>query len=200
MLASFAHAVPQGATPPEPPHPAPVASSSGPERTKKSARAGRRYDPVRTAEKVAARKAGWDQTLPRFRARLHDSLQSARSGQPSGGFVPAMALANIDKLVKEDLEQSVSGFFYCVLVHRFTNLSTWQQPLRTTASAKGDRSRHMEDYLKGLLGAIHRARSTPKPDAGDSNEEDTSGAALSRRKRSSLRFDLTRRADLDRVP
>jgi len=93
-----------------------------------------------------------------------------------------VALAKIDQLVKEDLEHSVSSFFYCVLVHRFTNLSTWQQPLRDTAAGMGERSRNVEDYLKGLLGAIRRARSPPKPEAGESDEDDTSVAALSRSK------------------
>ena len=120
-IASFAYAVLQGAAPPDIPLPAPVASSSGPKRTKQAAREVRRYNPLKTAERTASKKEGWDQSLPRFRARLHGTLFSVQDGQPSGGLVPAMALATIDQLVKEDLEQSVSCFFYCVLVHRFTN-------------------------------------------------------------------------------
>jgi len=104
-----------------------------------------------------------------------------------------MALAMINKYVKEDLKRSVSGFFYCVLVHRFTNLSIWQQPLRDAKAGEGERSRNVEDYLKGLLGAIRRVESPPKPEASGSDEDDTSVAALSRRKCffSSLRFGVT---------
>ena len=180
-LSSFAYAVLQGAAPPDDPLPAPVASSSGPKRTKQAAREGRKYNPLKSAERAATKKEGWDWSLPRFRAQLHDTLYSVHDGQPSGGLVPATALASIDKLVKEDLEQSVSNFFYCVLVHHFTNLSTWQQPLRDTAAGKGTRSRNVEDYLKGLLGAIRRVESPSTRDTGDS--DDTSVPALSRRKR-----------------
>jgi len=144
---------------------------------------GRRYDPVRTAERVATKKEGWDRALPRFQARLDEALQSVRNGHPSGGFVPEVALAEMDKKAKEDLERSVSHFFYCVLVHHFTNSSIWQQPLQNMAAGKGTRCRDVEDYLKGLLGAIHRVRSPPNPDAGESDEDETSVAALSRRKR-----------------
>ena len=49
-------------------------------------------------------------------------------------------------------------------------------------AGEGRRSRNVEDYLKGLLGAIRRVRSTSKPDAGESDEDDTSVTALSRRK------------------
>ena len=143
-------------------------------------REGRRYNPIKTAEKAAAKKEGWNQALTRFRTQLHDTLYTVRNGQPSGGLVPAMALAEIEKLVKEDLKRSVSNFFYCVLVHRFTNLSTRQQPLRDTKAGEGTRSRNVEDYLRGLLGAIHRMESTPKPDASGSDEDDTSVPALSR--------------------
>ena len=177
-LSSFAYAVSQDVALPEISLPAPVASSSGPTRTSQSVRESRRYNPIKAAEKAAAKKEDWDRTLCRFRARLHDTLYGVRNGQPSGGLVPAMALAMIDKQVKEDLKQSVSGFFYCVLVHRFTNLSTWQQPLQDTAAGKGTRARNVEDYLKGLLGAIHRV--TLKPGASGSDGDDTSVAALER--------------------
>ena len=182
-LASFVYAVSQCATLPEIPLPAPVASSSGPARTRQSMREGRRYNPIKATEKAAAKKEGWDRTLPRFRAKLHDTLYSVRNGQPSGGLVPAVALAEVEKLVKEDLKRSVSSFFYCVLVHHFTNLSNRQQPLQEIKAGEGTRSRNMEDYLKGLLGAIHRLKSIPKPDASGSDEDDTSVATLSRCKR-----------------
>ena len=43
-------------------------------------------------------------------------------GQPSGGSSPEKALiANITKLVKDELKRSVSCIFYCVLVRLFTN-------------------------------------------------------------------------------
>jgi len=183
LLALFAYAVLQVAASPAVPLPPPVASSSGPTRTRKTTREGRKYDPLRAAEKEAAKKRGWDQALPRFWSQLHDDLYRVQNGQPSGGLVPATAFASIEKLVKEDLERSVSSFFYCVLVHRFTNLSTWQQPLQDMKAGEGTRSRDVEDYLKGLLGAIRRVKSPPKPDAGESDEDDTSVAALSRRKR-----------------
>ena len=182
-LTSPAYPVSQVAGLPATPLPPPVASSSGPTRTRRSAREGRKYDPIRAAEKAATKREGWDLALPRFRTRLHEDLYTVQNGQPSGGLVPAMALATIDKLVKEDLKRSVSGFFYCVLVHRFTNLSIWQQPLRDAKAGKGERSRNVEDYLKGLLGAIRRVESPPKPEVGESDEDDTSVAALSRRKR-----------------
>jgi len=167
---------------PESPLPAPVASSSGPTRTRQSGvREGRRYNPLKAA-KEAEKKEGWDEALPRFRAQLHNNLYSVRDGQPSGGLVPAMAFATVEKSVKEDLKRSVSGFFYCVLVHRFTNFSIWQQPLRDRKAGEGKRSRDVEDYLRGLLGAIHRVTSTPKPDASGSDEDDTSVAALARHK------------------
>ena len=76
-------------------------------------------------EKADVKKDGWNQTLVRFRDEF-DTQHGVHNGQPSGGIVPAMALAKVDKLVKEDLKRSVSVFFYCVFVHHFTNLSTWQ--------------------------------------------------------------------------
>ena len=86
-------------------------TSSGPKRTGKLARKGRRYDPVKSARKKADSSGdNWNQTLVRFRVQL-DTLYSVRSEQPSGGLVPAMALAKIDKFAKEDLKQSVSWFF-----------------------------------------------------------------------------------------
>jgi len=102
-----------------------------------------------------------------------------------------MALARVNKYVKENLKRSVSCFFYCVIAPHFTNLSTWQQPLRNTKAGEGKRSRDVEDYLKGLLKVIHQG--VPTPIQGDeSDENDTTVAALSRRKRffSSLRSDV----------
>ena len=64
---------------------------------------------------------GWDKTLVRFRAEF-DTQYSVHNGQPSGGLVPEMALAKVTKFVKEDLKRSVSGFFYWVFAHHFTNL------------------------------------------------------------------------------
>ena len=81
-----------------------------------------------------------------------------------------MALAKSTKFIKEDLKRSVSDFFYCVFVHHFTNLTTWQQPLRDTKSAEGKRSRDVEVYLEGLLQAIRRVNPTPVPPTGESNE------------------------------
>jgi len=69
----------------------------------------RRYDPIKSAKKADSRSDGWDQALARFRAEL-DTLYNTYNGQPSGGLVPEMALATINKFVKEDLKRSVSGF------------------------------------------------------------------------------------------
>ena len=123
-------------------------------------------------------KDGWDMTLVRFRAEF-DTRYSVHYGQPSGGLVPEKALAEVDKFTKEDLKQSVSCFFYCVLAHHFANLSTWQQPLRNTKAGEGKRSRDVEDYLKGLLGAIRRMGPTSIPAEGES-DEDTIATTLSR--------------------
>lgn len=66
-----------------------------------------------------------------------------------------MALANVGKLVKDDLEKSVSDFFYCILAHHFTNFPTSRQPLQGKKSGEGERmARSTEDYLKGILRAI----------------------------------------------
>ena len=161
--------------------PAPVASSSGVQRTRQSTREGRRYYPIKTAKKKAESKIdGWDQTLVRFQAEF-DTLYSVHYGQPSGGLVPAKALAKINEFMKEDLKRSVSSFFYCVFVHHFTNLSIWQQPLRDSKAGEGKRSRNGEDYLKFLVRAINRT-GVPIPASGESNEDDSAAAVLSRRK------------------
>lgn len=89
-----------------------------------------------------------------------------------------MALASIDRFVKEDLKLSVSGIFYCVFVRRFTNLSIWQQPLRDTEAGKGKRSRDVEKYLEGLLKEI---RPAPIPAGVESGGDRTTVAAFSRR-------------------
>ena len=81
-----------------------------------------------------------------------------------------MALARLKQFIKEDLKRSVSEFFYCVFVHHFTNLITWQQPLRDTKSVEGKRCRDVEVYLEGLLEAIRRVNPTPVPPTGESNE------------------------------
>ena len=61
-------------------------------------------------DKANSKKDGWNQTLVRFQAEF-DTQYSVHNGQPSGGLVPATALASIDKFVKEDLKRSVSDFF-----------------------------------------------------------------------------------------
>ena len=166
---------------PETPFPVPVTSSSGPQRTGQPVREMRRYDPTKPAKrKVDSTKDGWDLTLVRFRAEF-DIVYSVRCGQPSGGLVPETALAKIDKFIKEDLKRSVSGFSCCVLAHHFTHLSTRQQPLRDTKAGEGKRPRSVEDYLKGLLKAIRRVASTPTLAGGESDENDTTMATLSKR-------------------
>ena len=101
------------------PLPAPIASSSGPQRTGKHANGSRKRNPVKSTKDSDEGENGWDATLVQFQAKLSDIVHN---GQPSGGLSPEMALAaKITKTVKEDLKRSVSGIFYCVLVHRFTD-------------------------------------------------------------------------------
>ena len=102
--------------------PAPVASSSGPQRTGTRAMGSRKHNPVKSTKKKEDSDEGeddWDAILVQFQVKLHDIVHN---GQPSGGLSPEMALAaNIAKTVKEDLKRSVSRIFYCILVHRFTD-------------------------------------------------------------------------------
>ncbi|KAF9783213.1 hypothetical protein BJ322DRAFT_141439 [Thelephora terrestris] len=146
-----------GVTPPEIPLPVPIASSSGPRRTRHSARETRRHDPLRSVKKVDSDADGWNRALVRFRAHL-DTLFTVQHGQPSGGLTPEMALARLTEFVKEDLKRS---------------------PLRNMKAGEGKRSRDMEIYLEGLLQAIRRADPAPIP-VGDSDECGTTVAALSR--------------------
>ena len=89
-------------------------SSSGPTRANISAREGRRYSPLRSAKKKAKFDSDdWSRTFARFRAGLN-ALYLVHNGQPSGGVEPEVVLAEVDRLVKDDLKQSVSNFFYCV--------------------------------------------------------------------------------------
>ena len=63
-----------------------------------------------TAEgKAALKKEGWDQALVRFRGQFGVFL--VLDGQPPGGLTPEMALAQVYKIIKDDLKNSVSGFF-----------------------------------------------------------------------------------------
>jgi len=111
LSASLSYVIWQGATPPGTSLAAPIASSSGSQRTRQPTREGRRrYDPIKSAKKKADSKTDWDLTLVRFQVQL-DTLYSVQNGQPSGGLVPETALADIERLVKEDLKRSVSGFF-----------------------------------------------------------------------------------------
>jgi len=119
-----AYATAQGAVPPATPLAAPLASSSGSKRTKKPAAGRRRYDPIKSAKRKADSKNDWNLALVRFQDHF-DTLYSVQNGQPSGGLVPEMALAEVHKFVKDDLKRSVSNDFYCVFFHHFTNLSTW---------------------------------------------------------------------------
>ena len=99
--------------------PAPVASSSGPQRTGKHAKGSRKRNPVKSTKDSDEGENGWDAILVQFQAKLQDIV---RNGQPSGGLSPEMALAaKIAKAAKEDLKRSVSRVFYCVLVHRLTD-------------------------------------------------------------------------------
>jgi hypothetical protein len=180
----------QGAVPPEIPLATPVASSSHSRRARRPATGGRRFDPIKFAEKKADLENEWNQTLVRFQVHF-DTLYNVQNGRPSGGLAPEKALAEMNKFVKDDLKRSVSNDFYCAFVHHFTNLSTRQQPLRDTKAGEGKRSRDSDDYLKGILGAIRPAKHLVPAKAR--SEDSTMVATLSRRKRffSSLRFDVT---------
>jgi hypothetical protein len=125
---------------------------------------------------VDSKSDGWEQTLVRFRAQCN-TLIPVHNGQPSGWIVPEKALATINEFIKEDLKRSVSDFFYCVFVHLFTNLPTWQQPLYDTKAAQATRARDGEKYLEGLLPAIRRLG--PVPVSGGSQEYNTKASALS---------------------
>ena len=125
----------------------------------------RRYDPLRVAKRKAdSNSGGWDQTLVRFRGHF-DTVYNVHNGQPSGWLLPETALARISKFVKEDLKRSVSAF-YCVFVHRFTNLLTWQQPLQSKKAGEGKRSRDVETYLEALLQAIRQTDPALLPTQG----------------------------------
>jgi len=108
------------------PSPTPVASSSGPQRTGKSAKGSRRYNPAKSTKKKdddseGEHEDGWDATLVEFQAKLHDLVYN---GQPPGGLSPEVALAaNIAKTVKEVLKRSVSRISCCILDHRFTDFA-----------------------------------------------------------------------------
>ena len=158
----YTYPVSQGAAPPEPPFPIPVKSSSGPERTRRPAKTARKHNPVKSVGRTDPKEGGdqesWDSALVRFQTKA-DKLLGIQHGRPSGGFGPATALAKINTIVKDDLKRSVSGFLYCVLIHRFTNASTRQQPLQRAPT----RSRDTEDYMKGLLLVL---RPTPVPQRG----------------------------------
>jgi hypothetical protein len=151
----------------------------------------RRYDPVHEAQRQIDSDSNsdnnWDQTLVRFQAHF-DVLFCVQNGQPSESLAPEKALAKLKKFVKEDLKRSVSGFFYCVFVHRFTNSSTWQQPLHGTVAGKGKRPRDGETYLRGLLQEIHLADLDPAPSSSGSAEYYTIAEFLSGRKHSFASF------------
>ena len=56
------------------------------------------------------KKEGWNQTLVRFQAQF-EAFLSFPDGQPAGGLTPEMDLAQVFKLAKDDLKNTVSGFF-----------------------------------------------------------------------------------------
>ena len=169
--------------------PAPAAPSTGPQRTRRTGRKSRR----RTAEeKAALKKEAWDDTLARFRGQLQ--VFFVLDGQPPGGLTPEMALAQVFQIAKDDLKNSVSGVFYWILVHHFTNLSTWRQPLHGSKTGEGKRGpRCVEEYLKGLLRILLPAEKIPLTVQGVQVgviENESAVAVLSRRKHlfPSLRF------------
>ena len=104
------------------PLPAPIASSSGPQRTGKHTKGSRKHNPVKSTKDSDEGENGWDTILVQFQVKLHDIVHN---GQPPGGLSPETALAaKISKTAKEDLKRSVSRIFYCVLVHRLTDSAT----------------------------------------------------------------------------
>ena len=56
------------------------------------------------------KKEGWNQTLVRFQARF-EAFFNNPAAQPAGGLTPEMTLVQIFKIVKDDLKNTVSGFF-----------------------------------------------------------------------------------------
>ena len=96
--------------------PEPAESSVGPQRTRQAARKARRHDPAKLAKKKAkSENEDWNPTLVRFRSHF-DPLFSVQNGRPSGGLEPEKALAKVNKILKDDLKQSVSGFFTVFLL------------------------------------------------------------------------------------
>jgi len=191
LSAPLTYVISQGAVPPATPFAAPPASSSGSKRTRRPTTGRRRYDPIKSAKKKVDSKNDWNLALVRFQDHF-DTLYSVQNGQPSGGLVPEMALADVNKFTKDDLKRSVSNDFYCVFFHHFANLSTRQQPLQNTKAGEGRRSRDVEDYLKGLLKATRPVEPTSST-SGAESDENGAVAVLSRRKHffSSLRLDVT---------
>ena len=133
--------------------PAPVASSTGPQRSVRGAKGkGKQVDKGKVKRKRTSRAApppgfDWPTTTDRFCAEM----AKIYFNQPTGEVItPETAYASATKFIKEDLYLSVSGFFYCDRDHRLTNSFIWCQPLVT--KPLGDRScRELEQYLTGVL-------------------------------------------------
>jgi len=74
--------------------------------------------------------------------------------QPAGEVLtPETAYARITKFVKEDLNLSVSNFFYCGRDHHLTNLFIWCQPLVAKTSEQR-LHRDLEQYLTAVLNEL----------------------------------------------
>ena len=129
-------------------------------------------------ERAASKKEGWELALVRFRGQFDRFL--VLDGQPTGGLTSEVALSQVYKITKDNLKYSVSGF----LLDRFTNLSTWRQPLRGSKTGEGTRGpRSQEEYLKGLVRAILPAERVPPLPSGEQIEifeSDTSVDVYSR--------------------
>ena len=108
VMKSFTHLVSQGAVDTSEIDPSvPAASSTGPQRRRRTGGPSRKPT---AQEKASLKKEGWSQTLVRFQAQFEAFLDGP-DGQPAGGLTPEMALAQVSKIAKDDLKNTVSGFF-----------------------------------------------------------------------------------------
>ena len=95
-----------------------VASSSGPQRSKRGATRREKETEEgtgarkRTLKRTLSPDINWAQTCDRFYWEMVKTYML----QPSGGLpTPMAAYARIKKFIKEDLHQSVSNFFFTVI-------------------------------------------------------------------------------------
>ena len=131
-----------------------IASSTGPQRSVKYAKeketgkgGGRRK---RVPQKCLPVGIDWHTTYGRFCAEMAKIYLHKPTGEAPN---PETAYAEITKFIKDDLNLSVSNFFYRDRDHRLINLFIRRQPL--VAKELGYRPcRDMEQYLAGILNEL----------------------------------------------